>query len=75
LSNVKKRVLSSAQAIAAAVDRADVVVLLGLLLIGLGFWDVSRPVALGVPGAVLVWFGLPTRPRFIADTKASRRRT
>jgi hypothetical protein len=63
-----KRLLS----VLSVLDRTDAIVLIGLVLIVLGFWDVSRPIALGVPGAVLVWFGLPPRPRFIADTRRRR---
>ena len=67
------RLLAGLRAVHGVVDRADVIVVLGLALIAAGFWDVSRPVALGVPGAVLVWFGLPPRPRFIGDGRARRR--
>jgi hypothetical protein len=47
------------------IDRSDVLVILGLALIAVGFWDLSRPVSLGVPGAVLVWYALPSRPPFL----------
>jgi hypothetical protein len=53
------------QAIAGVVDRSDVLVLVGLVLIATALWE-YRPAALGIPGAVLVWYGLPTRPRFIS---------
>lgn len=53
------------RAVAGAVSMGDVLLAVGLGLIAWGFWDVSRPVALGVPGAVLVWYALPPRPPFI----------
>lgn len=55
------------QAVARHVDRGDVLVLVGLGLIAVATWNVYRPLAFGIPGAVLVWYGLPTRPRFLAD--------
>lgn len=38
----------------------------GLGLIAAGLWDVWRPGALIVPGAVLVWIGLPQRAPFVS---------
>lgn len=50
----------------ARVERRDVVILSGLLLVIGGLWGVSRPAALVVPGAVLLWLSLPMRPPFVA---------
>jgi hypothetical protein len=46
-------------------DRGDVLVLTGIMLVAIAAWGVYRPMAFGLPGAVLIWYGLPTRPRFI----------
>lgn len=43
----------------------EVMIAAGLLLIWWGFREVSPPAALGIPGAVLVWMALPSRPPFI----------
>jgi hypothetical protein len=47
------------------VDRSDVIVVVGLALVALGCWDAYRPAAFLVPGAVLIWYGLPARPSFL----------
>lgn len=49
----------------AGCDRADVLVVLALLLISCGLWEVSRAAALAVPGVVLLWLALPPRPPFV----------
>lgn len=59
-------------------DRADVIVLCGLVLVALGCWEAWRPGAFLVPGAVLVYYGLPPRPPFVdlrhlGEQKARRR--
>lgn len=35
----------------------------------IGAWWPSRPIALGVPAALIFWQGLPTRPPFVARRK------
>lgn len=37
----------------------------GLVLIGVGLWNLWRPGVFIVPGAVLVWIALPERKPFI----------
>lgn len=46
-------------------DRRDVLVLVGLGLIAIGCWCIYWPAAFLVPGAVLLWYALPSRPPFI----------
>lgn len=54
-------------------QRLDLVVVTGLALWMCAWWAVARPLALAIPAAVLVWYGLPPRPPFIARPRASRR--
>lgn len=49
----------------AALDARDALVGLGLLLIAIGCWSIFPPASFVVPGSVLVWYGLPSRPAFI----------
>lgn len=56
-------------------DRADALVIVGLLLIAAGCWDVWRPGSLIVPGAVLIFYALPTRPPFIHRPEQKPRRS
>ena len=58
--------------ISISLDRRDVLVLVGLLLIAIGGWFVFWPAAFFVPGAVLVWYALPSRPPFIEKGNARR---
>jgi len=37
----------------------------GLVLVAIGFWDLWRPGAFLVPGAVLLWLALPARYPFV----------
>ena len=46
-------------------DAGDATVGFGLLLIAVGCWDWFRPASWVVPGIVLVWYALPTRPAFV----------
>ena len=48
-----------------AIGRADVVVLTGLACLTAGAWSVTGLAALILPGMVLVWYALPTRPPFV----------
>lgn len=54
---------SSVRRLLTAIDAGDILVAGGLLLWALAFWPDLR-LALGVPGLVLVWYGLPPRPGF-----------
>lgn len=47
------------------VGPSEVLVLAGLALWIWAFWAMSRAAALGLPAAILVWYGLPPRPWFI----------
>ena len=53
------------------VGPAELIVGLGLVLIGLGLWQFDARIASVAIGAVLLWYALPTRPPFVArrDTK------
>lgn len=59
-----------------AFDREDVLTLLGLVLVGAGFWRcryaLGRPLALIVPGVVLLWMFLPPRPPFFEAPRRQR---
>lgn len=59
---------------AVPIDRADVLVVLGLGLVAVGCWEWFRPGAFLVPGAVIVWYALPSRPPFIAPRDPKGRR-
>lgn len=48
-----------------SIDRRDALVFLGVGLIAIGCWFVYWPAAFLVPGAVLLWYALPSRPPFI----------
>lgn len=50
-------------------DRSDVLVLVGLALLASGVWQVSSAYALTIVGAVVLWYGMPTRPPFIGGSK------
>lgn len=51
--------------VAAVVGLDEVVLLLGLGLIAVGFWGFWPPGAFLCPGALLVWVALPSRKRFV----------
>lgn len=53
-------------------DREDVLVILGLAMLGYGLWAVSHSAALIVPGIVLLWMFVPSRPPFIERAPARR---
>ena len=48
------------------IELGDVLTCLGLILLGVGLWRVSPAAGLAVPGAVLIWYALPTRPPFVS---------
>lgn len=53
------------RAMASVVGLDEVVLLAGISLIAVGFWEFWRPGAFLVPGALLVWVALPSRKGFI----------
>lgn len=58
----------------AAVDKEDVLMLAGLALLAAGLWLVSHAAALIVPGLILLWIFLPSRPPFVDRPVPSNRR-
>lgn len=52
-------------AVASEFGREELYLAAALGLIALGCWDLWRPGSFLVPGAVLLWVGLPTRSGFI----------
>ncbi len=57
----------------AAVSLGDLLLVGGLALVVLAFWEISRPAALGIPGAVLIWYALPAREPFIRRARPDGR--
>lgn len=57
-----------------AIDKEDLLTLVGLLLVASGLWSVSRAAALILPGLILLWMFIPTRPPWIERPPASVRR-
>lgn len=51
---------------AAVFDLGDGLTLAGAALIAIGLWPIWTPGSWLIPGAVCLWYGLPTRPPFIA---------
>lgn len=60
-------------AIADVFDKEDALTLIGLVMVGAGFWLWSKPLALIVPGVILLWIFLPPRPPFVEAPSRSRR--
>jgi hypothetical protein len=56
-------------------DKDDVLALIGLVLVAIGLWLWSKPLAFIVPGAVLLWMFLPSRPPLIERPTTPRRST
>jgi hypothetical protein len=56
-------------AVVSSFDRSDLLVLIGLTLVGAGAWHISKPIAAIVVGAVVLWYGMPSRPPFIGGSK------
>ena len=52
-----------------AIDASDVLVLIGLGLVGAGVWHWSPPGASVAVGVVVLWYALPPRPPFIGGAK------
>lgn len=57
----------------ASLDKDDVFTVIGLALVAGGMWLWLRPLALIVPGAVLLWVFLPSRPPFVDRPPAANR--
>jgi hypothetical protein len=65
----------AASAVTHVIGVDEVGLIAALLLIAVGFWDLWRPGAFLVPGAVLLWIWLPVRKPFVhRPTQASMRR-
>lgn len=60
--------------VATAIDKEDLLTLVGLVLVASGLWYVSRAAALILPGLILLWMFIPTRPPWIERPPASVRR-
>ncbi|MGE0653299.1 MAG: hypothetical protein AB7P12_16380 [Alphaproteobacteria bacterium] len=58
LGGLMRRAGSAMGRMAVAVDARDAVLVAGLLLVGAGLWMVWLPLALVVPGAVLVYVAI-----------------
>ncbi len=56
-----------------AIGMGDALVLIGMALIAIGCWDAYRPASFIVPGLVLIFYALPTRPPFIERESKARR--
>lgn len=59
--------------LAHALDKEDALTLLGLLLVSGGLWAWSHPLAVIVPGVILLWMFLPPRPPFVETPTRTRR--
>ena len=55
------------------IELGDVLTVLGLVLLGVGLWRVSPAAGLAVPGAVLLFYALPSRPPFILQRPRVRK--
>lgn len=55
----------------------EILLIVALVLVGAGCWQVWRPAGLIAPGLVLLWIAMPSRAAFIApaDEKSSRRKS
>lgn len=54
-------------------DKEDTLTLIGLGLVGGGFWLWSHALALIVPGLLLLWMFLPSRPPFVEPQRRTPR--
>ena len=52
--------------------KADLVVLLGIGLVGAGGWLLSPPWALITMGVILLWVALPARPGFFVERRSAK---
>jgi fatty acid desaturase len=53
------------------VDAQDIMTVLGVGLVAVGAWETWAPLGWIVPGLAMVWYGLPSRPGFIAREERS----
>ena len=53
------------------IDVDDILVAVGLALLARGCWLVTPAAGWIVPGAILLWWALPQRPRFLAPKPPS----
>lgn len=67
------RVRNAVANLGSVFDKEDALTLIGLFLVGGGFWLWSRPLALIVPGLILLWMFLPPRPPFVEASSRARR--
>lgn len=51
-------------------QKDELVILVGAGLVTYGLWPVVGQAALVVPGAVMLWIGVPTRRRFVEREQA-----
>lgn len=67
LTRVTDWIYGAARAVGRGIVRlqADLTVLAGILLVGVGVWQMSAGAALITVGALLLWLALPSRPFFI----------
>lgn len=80
---LRRRSKAGGAAFADAVGRDEILLVLGLVLIAAGLWQVWTPGALLVPGLVMLWLTLPQRSAFFhhrstsgpSSAPADRRRT
>lgn len=56
--------------ITGVIGKDEVALVAGMALVAFGLWDVWRPGAFIVPGAVIVWIVVPPRPAFITRPPA-----
>lgn len=55
-------------ALVGAIDRSDVLVMIGLSLVGAGTWQFSPPAAAVAVGVIVLFYALPTRPPFVGGS-------
>lgn len=53
------------RALAAAISAREILLTLGLALVGRGCYLLHPAAGWGVPGAIIIWWALPQRPRFL----------
>lgn len=65
-------------AIRSVIGLDECLLILALVLVGIGFWQIWKPGAFLVTGLVLLWLTIPSRASFIItpppDEKAGRKR-
>lgn len=64
------RRLGSAVAAVVVSNLDELVTVIGLVLVTVALWPSLERAALVVPGAVLVWIGMPVRKAFVHRTEA-----